>query len=69
MGSGRVERVATVLVAVVRGAVRRLPGAWKRRLDDRLFGAIFQATRVTHDAYGWPAPPPGGPSGGDGGAP
>jgi hypothetical protein len=32
----------------------------KHAIDDRVFGAIFQVTRVTNDAYGWPAPPPGG---------
>jgi hypothetical protein len=33
--------------------VRRLPQRIRRGLDDRLFSAIFQVTRVTNDHYGW----------------
>ena len=60
--ASRAERVATLVVRVVTGVVRQFPARWKRVLDDRLFGAIFQVTRVTNDAYGWrpPSPPPGG---------
>lgn len=53
-------RVAAVVVAAGRAVVSRLPTGLRRRLDDRLFGAIFQATRVTNDAYGWRPPAPGG---------
>lgn len=59
---GPAARVAALIVGAGRAVVARLPPGWRRRLDDRLFGAIFQATRVTNDAYGWPAPPPGGPA-------
>lgn len=41
--------------------LRLLPARLRKSLDDRLFGAIFQVTRVTNDAYGWrpePAPSP-----------
>lgn len=61
---GGVERVAAVVVGLTKTIVRRLPASWRKRLDDRLFGAIFQATRVTNDAYGWsppPSPPDKGP--------
>jgi hypothetical protein len=59
----RTERVAGVVVGAGRLLVRLLPAGLKRTLDDRLFGAIFQVTRVTNDAYGWKAPPPGGEGG------
>ena len=51
-----------MLLAGGRAVVRSLPRRWVKALDDRLFGAIFQATRVTNDAYGWKPerPEPGG---------
>lgn len=51
------EQVARLVVGTVRAVVRRLPVRLKKALDDRLFGAIFQVTRVTNDAYGWRPPP------------
>ena len=55
---GGAERFATVVVRVAKAVVNRLPNRWKKALDDRIFGAIFQVTRVTNDAYGWKPPPP-----------
>ncbi len=46
-----------MVVGGLRAVVRALPSAWRKGLDDRIFGAIFQVTRVTNDAYGWKAPP------------
>ncbi len=54
-----VQRVAAAVVGAARIVVARLPARWKKTLDDRVFGAIFQVTRVTNDAYGWKAPPAG----------
>jgi hypothetical protein len=52
--------LARVTVGAARVLVRLMPAVLRRRLDDRLFGAIFQVTRVTNDAYGWrPDTPPG----------
>lgn len=50
------EQVARLVVGTARAVVRRLPNRLKKALDDRLFGAIFQVTRVTNDAYGWRPP-------------
>lgn len=53
---------ADVLVKVARGVWRRVPGGVRKQVEDRVFYAIFQSTRVTNDAYGWrpaaPEPPP-----------
>ena len=54
------HRLAGLVVGLGRGIAARLPKGVKHAIDDRVFGAIFQVTRVTNDAYGWPAPPPGG---------
>jgi hypothetical protein len=63
---GRTERIAGAALTVVRGVVRRMPAGWRKALDDRFFGAIFQVTRVTNDAYGWKPPAGGSPfPGGD----
>lgn len=53
------EQVARIVVGTARAVVRRLPTRLKKALDDRLFGAIFQVTRVTNDAYGWRPPKAG----------
>ncbi len=53
-------RTAELVLRLGRAMVKRLPPGARKALDDRFFGAVFQATRVTNDAYGWPAPPPGG---------
>ena len=45
-----------ILSAFGRGlkrGLKRIPSAIKQKLEDRLFYAIFQTTRVTNDAYGW----------------
>ncbi len=55
------HRVAGVVVGLGRRVAAHLPKGLKSAIDDRIFGAIFQVTRVTNDAYGWPAPPAGGP--------
>lgn len=55
-------RVADGALRVGRAVVRRLPARVRRGLDDRLFYAIFQVTRVENDAYGWrPSPKPPAP--------
>lgn len=56
----RVGLVSRLVMGSVRVVGTRIPPRWKKLLEDRLFYAIFQTTRVTNDAYGWPAPPPGG---------
>ena len=52
----KTEAVAGVVLKLATGLVKALPDRWKRALDDRFFGAIFQVTRVTNDAYGWKPP-------------
>jgi len=47
------ERIATLMVNMARGASRLLPARMRKGIEDRLFYAIFQATRVENDAYGW----------------
>lgn len=49
-------------VAAARGAARLVPGALRRRLEDRLYAAVGHATRVTNDGYPQPAEliPPAG---------
>ncbi len=44
---------------LARGLVKALPPRVRKSLDDRFFGAVFQVTRVTNDAYGRKPPPPG----------
>lgn len=52
--AGRAGLVAgELLLGVGRLAWRALPEAARRRLEQRFFGAVFQVTRVTNDAYGW----------------
>lgn len=58
----RVGRVAGLALALGRAVGRVLPAPARRALDQRFFGAVFQVTRVTNDAYGW-RPPPAGPAG------
>lgn len=60
MPVSRWEKVAELGMGAAEAVVRRLPRGLKKQLEDRLFYAIFQATRVTNDAYGWRPPPPGG---------
>lgn len=52
------ERAAGWVVGAARALARRLPPRIAKALDDRIFGVIFQMTRVTNDAYGWRPPPP-----------
>lgn len=35
----------------LRAAARAMPVRWRSELEDRLFYAIFQMTRVENDAY------------------
>lgn len=42
-----------VLLGVGRRVKPLVPVAARRWMDNRLFGAIFQATRVTNDNYGY----------------
>lgn len=59
------HRVALLAGDVILGAgqvvYRALPKRVQKSLETRFFGAVFQVTRVTNDAYGWrPDTPPGG---------
>ena len=56
----RVGIVSRIVVGGMRGVVNKIPQRWRKMLEDRIFYAIFQSTRVTNDAYG----APGGPAGG-----
>ncbi len=47
------ERGSALGLMLGSALVRRLPQRIRRGLDDRLFSAIFQVTRVTNDHYGW----------------
>ena len=51
--------VAEGLHAGGRALVRVLPRGILRAVEDRVFYAIFQKTRVENDAYGWRPPQPG----------
>ncbi len=57
------ERAARLTLSVGRAAARLLPRRLREAIDDRVFGAVFQVTRVTNDHYGWR---PDGTSGGGG---
>lgn len=50
------ETIADVVVGAGRVVSRALPARVKKRVEDRIFYAIFQVTRVTNDAYGWRPP-------------
>jgi hypothetical protein len=54
------EKGSEVALAFGAALVGRLPQRIRRALDDRLFSAIFQVTRVTNDHYGWRPEEPGG---------
>lgn len=45
------EQLARALFLPLRLARQLVPHAVRARLEDRLFYAIFQVTRVTNDAY------------------
>lgn len=50
-----------VVIGVTRRVYHAMPAAVQRELETRFFGAVFQVTRVTNDAYGWrPDTPAGG---------
>jgi len=42
-----------VLIGLGRRVKPVVPPAARRWMDDRIFGAIFQVTRVTNDNYGY----------------
>ena len=44
--------VGRVIVALGRRVKPLVPQRTRQWMDDRLFGAIFQVTRVTNDNYG-----------------
>lgn len=52
-----VYRVSLLAGEVVVGGgrllFRALPQRARKELEDRFFGAVFNVTRVTNDAYGW----------------
>lgn len=67
---GTAERIARLGLGAGRVLVRLLPGRVRRAIDDRVFGVVFQVTRVTNDHYGWrPEPVSGRGAGGAGTAP
>ena len=45
--------VGRLIVGMGRRVKPLVPMAARRWMDQRLFGAIFQATRVTNDNYGY----------------
>lgn len=54
---GAIYRVTMVAGELILGGGRRLfralPQRVQKDLEDRFFGAVFNVTRVTNDAYGW----------------
>ena len=58
MDSRNAGRIARGLIKVARAGSRVLPDRLKKHLEDRVFYAIFNLTRVTNDAYGWRPPEP-----------
>jgi len=54
--------LARAVVRVGRVSWSALPAAARKSLEDRVFYAIFQKTRVENDAYGWRPPQPGEPT-------
>jgi len=63
MTVGEPSAAARAMVQVLRAALRRVPAPVRRRLDDRVFYAVHQLTRVTNDHYPGATPSPG--DGGD----
>lgn len=61
MNTRHAERLSEALFLPLRLARQLVPERLRRALEDRLFYAIFQVTRVTNDAYPT-RPPPGGPA-------
>ncbi|MCB9762648.1 MAG: hypothetical protein H6739_22805 [Alphaproteobacteria bacterium] len=51
MDPHRARRIARALFTPARALARALPEPARRAIDDRLFYAIFNLTRVTNDAY------------------
>lgn len=45
------HRIAQLAMFPLRAAARAMPARWRTGLEDRLFYAIFQMTRVENDAY------------------
>lgn len=60
MDPSRADRMAALCVSAARAAWRALPARARKGVEDRVFWAVFQRTRVENDAYGWRPPPPGG---------
>lgn len=52
--------IATLVLGLGRGLGRLVPRPLLRRVEGRVFGAVFHLTRVTNDAYGWRPDAPGG---------
>lgn len=57
------RRVAGVAVTAARVAVLALPERTRKRLEDRVFYAIFNVTRIENDNYGYRPDPESGGSG------
>ena len=45
--------VGRALIGGLKAAGRLLPSRLRRRIEDRVFYGIFNATRVMNDNYGW----------------
>ncbi len=52
---------AGLVVKVARVIWKQVPQRLRKQLEDRVYYAIYQTTRVTNDAYGWRPPPPPDP--------
>ena len=50
------QQLAQGLVKAGRVVATALPRGVTQRLDNRIFRAVYQLTRVTNDAYGWRPP-------------
>ena len=50
------EMVADLTIAAGRVLSRAMPRRVKKMVEDRIFFAIYQKTRVENDAYGWKPP-------------
>ena len=47
------QQVENMLVGLIKGAARLVPKRLRRVIENRVFYAIFNSSRVTNDAYGW----------------
>ena len=60
--AGLAHTISRVAIRAARRVARALPESVRRRVDDRVFYAVFNLTRVTNDAYGWRPSDPDAPA-------